>query len=63
MRGVINGNLNGRGHVRYLYIDWRIILKYILKKGCCEFVHWIRLLQDGDKTRVLVSKIINFGSP
>jgi hypothetical protein len=34
-REVINGNPKLRGHLAYLHIDWRIILKYGLKKGYC----------------------------
>jgi hypothetical protein len=52
------GNLKERDHLEDPGIDWRTILKWILRK-CNGDMDWIDRTQDRGKWRALVNAVIN----
>jgi len=46
-KGFLYENLKNRGHLEYLGVDGRMMLRWILNKG--KDVDWINLAQDRNK--------------
>jgi hypothetical protein len=57
------GKLRGRGHLKDLGIDGRILLKWIFKKCDEGSMEWIYLAQDRDSWQTLVNAVRNLRVP
>jgi hypothetical protein len=55
------GNLMERAQLEGLDLDWKTILKWILK--CDGDIDWIDMLQDRDRWRALVKAVMNLWVP
>jgi len=56
--GLWMGNLKDRDHLQDSDLEWRIILRWIIKKWNGS-IDWVNLAQDRDRWRALVNSIMN----
>ena len=57
------GNLRERDYLGDPGIDGRIILRWILRKLDVGLMYWIKLAQDRDRWRPLVTVVMNLRVP
>jgi hypothetical protein len=57
--------LYGRGHLAYLGVDGKVVLKWTLKKYGARYgaMNWIHLAQDKVKRCAVVNMVMNFRVP
>jgi len=57
------GNLRERDHWGDADVDWEDNIKMDLQKMVCGVMDWIKLAQDRDRWRALVSTVTNLRVP
>jgi len=57
------GYLSERENLEDPGVDWRIILRWILRKWDRRGMDWIDLAQDRDRWRTFVNAVINLRVP
>jgi hypothetical protein len=61
--GFWGGNLKEKGHLDKLGVDGKIVLKWIFKDGWEGGIDWIDLAQNRDRSRGVVSAVMNLRFP
>jgi hypothetical protein len=56
---ILDGNREGRDHLRFMRRRWEDNIKICLKEKEYENVNWIHLAHDRDTWRALANKVIN----
>jgi hypothetical protein len=57
------GNVREGGHLEDPGIEWRIVLRCIIRKWNGWVMDWIDLAKNGDKWQALVNAILNLWIP